>query len=103
MIDEDDEAMMRAMAKFGAIASADEKRPARPDRGSSPKARKQRAQKLRRTVDGRSLRATGRTKQFNFSCRPEIHQAASELAGREGVSLAEFMESLVENAMRGAR
>ena len=33
---------------------------------SSPKARRARETKVRSTVDGRSLKATGRTEQFNF-------------------------------------
>jgi hypothetical protein len=46
----------------------------------TPKDRKQREQKIRSAVDGRSLKATGRTEQFNFKCREGTKQRATEAA-----------------------
>jgi hypothetical protein len=53
------------------------------------------------TADGRSLRATGRTAQFNFKCLPEIKSLIHETAGSEGVTVAEWMERAMLAALRG--
>lgn len=102
--DDDDAAMIRAMAKFSAVADLDDEAPApapraRPRRPvPAPKARRRQAERLKATVDGRSLRETGRTSQFNFKCKPEIKTAAQEMADERGLTIAEFMESLIEQA-----
>jgi hypothetical protein len=63
--------------------------------------RRQRELKARSMVDGRSLRATGRTAQFNFKCLPEIKSLIHETAGSEGVTVAEWMERAMLAALRG--
>ena len=62
-------------------------------------ARKERETKVRAAVDGRSLRATGRTAQFNLKCRPEIKAAVTKVAKAEGLSIAEWMERTLETAL----
>jgi hypothetical protein len=63
--------------------------------------RRQRELKARSVVDGRSLRATGRTAQFNFKCTPEIKALVHETADREGLTVAEWMERAVLAVLRG--
>jgi hypothetical protein len=62
---------------------------------SSPRARRARETKVRNTVDGRSLRATGRTEQFNFKSKPGIKRAVQEAANKSGLTIAEWMESVL--------
>jgi hypothetical protein len=62
-------------------------------------ARKQREKQVRSTVDGRTLRAKGRTAQLNVKVAPEIKQAVSEHCEREGVSVADWMESALRAAL----
>jgi len=64
--------------------------------------RRQRELKARSVVDGRSLRATGRTAQFNFKCTPEIKSLVHETAETEGLTVAEWMERAVQAALRGS-
>ena len=66
----------------------------------APKARKEREKRVRSAVDGRSLRATGRTRQFNFMAKPDVHAAAVQLAAGEAITLAELMELLIEKAVK---
>jgi predicted HicB family RNase H-like nuclease len=66
---------------------------------ASPKARKAREQQLRSTVDGRTLRTTGRTAQFNFKCRPDIKTNAVEAAKEDGLTIAEWLEAAIEAAL----
>ena len=47
-------------------------------------------------VDGRSLRATGRTSQFATRIRPEYHKKAKLIAARDGITLAELFEKGVD-------
>ena len=63
--------------------------------------RKQREKKVQSSVDGRSLRATGRTAQFNFKCSPEIKTRVHERADSEGTTVAEWMERAMEAALNG--
>lgn len=65
----------------------------------SPKARKAREKQIRATVDGRSLRATGRTAQFNFKCAPDIKALVHKAVEREGVTVAEWMERAMQAAL----
>jgi predicted HicB family RNase H-like nuclease len=67
---------------------------------SDPKARKQKEKKIRAAVDGRSLRGTGRTEQFNFKCREEIKRRAVEAARADGITIAEWMERAIEAAVK---
>jgi hypothetical protein len=68
-------------------------------RKDTPKERKQREQKIRSAVDGRSLRATGRTVQFNFKCWAETGQRAREAAKAKGMTIAEWMQRAVDLAL----
>jgi predicted HicB family RNase H-like nuclease len=63
----------------------------------SPKkaARKDKRKKLAAAVDKRSLRATGRTEQFNFRVTAEIKTKAQEAAQAAGMTIAEWMEEAV--------
>ena len=63
--------------------------------------RKEKEKKARSVVDGRSLRATGRTAQFNFKCTPEIKALVHETADSESLTVAEWMERAVLAALRG--
>jgi hypothetical protein len=54
----------------------------------------------RAAVDGRSLRVTGRTEQFNFKCREDIKRRAVEAAREDGVAIAEWMERTIEAALK---
>jgi hypothetical protein len=72
---------------------------------SSPKktARKQREKQVRSVVDGRTLKAKGRTEQLNVKVRPDIKQTLVELIESEGSTIADWMERTLEAAlgMRG--
>ena len=57
--------------------------------------RKGQRKKLVASVDKRSLRATGRTAQFNFRATPEMKAKAQEAAEAAGLSIAEWMELAV--------
>ena len=43
-------------------------------------------------VDGRSLRATGRTSQLATRISPELHHKAKLLAARDRITMAELIE-----------
>lgn len=43
-------------------------------------------------IDGRSLRRTGRTLQFNTRVTPEFDMKLREIAQRDGLTLAEILE-----------
>ena len=47
-------------------------------------------------VDGRTLRATGRTAQFATRIKPEYHRKAKMIAARDGITLAELFEKGVD-------
>ncbi|RTL64654.1 MAG: hypothetical protein EKK41_21210 [Hyphomicrobiales bacterium] len=76
----------------------------RPQIDQSKRGRQQRQRKISQSVspaarDGRSLRATGRTAQFNFKARPELKLAAQAAADKAGMTLAEWMEMAVNAAI----
>lgn len=75
---------------------------ARERHDGSASARRARHKRLASAVDGRSLRASGRTEQFNFKCTPGLKKLAQDAAVRDGITLAEWMERAVEAAIRGA-
>jgi hypothetical protein len=79
--------MAAAKAKFGAIVD------------SSRKGRKTRQKAVASATDGRSLRARGRTEQFNFKSTPGLKKRAQEAAAAQGITLAEWMEHAVEAAL----
>ena len=68
---------------------------------SSPKKteRKQREKKARSVVDGRTLKAKGRTEQLNVKVRPDIKQALADLVEGEGITIADWMERTLEAAL----
>ena len=59
-------------------------------------ARKQREKKARSVVDGRTLKAKGRSAQVNIKVRPEVKERLLEFAEAEGVLIADWFEQLVE-------
>jgi|SoiMethySBSTD1v2_1073268.scaffolds.fasta_scaffold1123719_2 predicted HicB family RNase H-like nuclease len=76
-----------------------------PKHDNSKKGRQQRQQRIARAVDrsardGRSLRSTGRTAQFNFKALPELKPAALKAAEKAGLTLAEWMEEAVTAKLR---
>ena len=75
-----------------------------PQHDNSKKARQSRQKRIAKAVDrsatdGRSLRSTGRTAQFNFKALPELKPAAQRAAERAGMTLAEWMEMAVQAAL----
>ena len=80
------DAMRKLMGKFS---------PATPKKA----ARKQREKKARSVVDGRTLRAKGRTAQLNIKVRPEIKEALADLVEGEGVLIADWFERMVEEVL----
>lgn len=65
-----------------------------------PKARKKKEKQIRSAVDGRTLKVTGRTEQFNFKAREGLKRRVSEAAADEGVTIAEWMERAVEAVLK---
>lgn len=63
--------------------------------------RKKRKRRRENAVDGRSMRATGRTDQFNFRVRAELKDSVQRAAEDEGISVAEWMERALETALMG--
>lgn len=61
--------------------------------------RKAREKKARSVVDGRTLKAKGRTEQLNVKVRPDIKQAIAELVESEGGTIADWMERTLETAL----
>jgi hypothetical protein len=59
-------------------------------------ARKQREKKARTVVDGRTLRAKGRSAQVNIKVRPEVKERLLAFAEAEGMLIADWFEQLVE-------
>jgi len=76
-----------------------------PQHDNSKKARQSRQKRIAKAVDrsakdGRSLRSTGRTAQFNFKALPELKPAAQKAAAKAGLTLAEWMEEAVTSKLR---
>jgi len=76
----------------------------RPKVDQSKRGRQSRQRKIARSVsasarDGRSLRTTGRTSQFNFKALPGLKPAAQKAAAAAGLTLAEWMETAVNAAL----
>jgi predicted HicB family RNase H-like nuclease len=67
------------------------------------KARKNKRKQIADTVDKRSLRATGRTEQFNFRASPEMIAKVMDAAASAGVPIAEWMEDAVAAYLVGPR
>ena len=61
--------------------------------------RKAREKKVSNMVDGRKLRAKGRTVQINFKAKPEIRAALDAYLAAEKMTIADFMERTLEAAL----
>src|SRR5215510_6706878 len=85
------------------MAAARAKLAPQPD--NSKRARQSRQKRIAKAVDrsatdGRSLRSTGRTAQFNFKALPGLKPAALKAAQKSGLTLAEWMEEAVSAKLR---
>ena len=49
----------------------------------------------KKRIDGRTLRATGRTQQMNIKAKPEINELVYDLAYSEGIAMSEIVEKAV--------
>lgn len=58
-----------------------------PKQGKKRAASQAKKEKLAKSGDGRSLRATGRTEHLNFRARPEIKRAIAQHVGKGQISL----------------
>lgn len=88
----------------GAGDAAPEQPPARkrykPSNGKGAvDSRRQAERTIRAVVDGRSLKATGRTAQLNFMIRPDLKADAITAAKAAGMSLAAWLEWAIQNAL----
>ena len=68
-------------------------------RGGGYKARRKTEKKIRATATGRSLAETGRTKQFNFKALPVVHNAVTEVAAGEEITISEWMEKTLAQVL----
>ena len=68
-------------------------------RGGGYKARRKAEKKIRATATGRSLAETGRTEQFNFKALPVVHNAVTEVAAGEGITISEWMEKVLAQVL----
>jgi hypothetical protein len=50
--------------------------------------------------DGRTLRVSGRTEQFNWKCLPKLKAACVEAAKDDGVTIAEWMEEAILSKLK---
>lgn len=64
------------------------------------KARKAREAKSIKAIDRRSLRATGRNKQFNFRAREGLKDQAQAAAKELEIPLSEWMEILIDIGLK---
>ena len=84
----DDWDMAAARAKFA--AKVDTRKAARKDR----------QKRLNGSVDGRSLRATGRTEHLNFKALPEIKEAVAKAAAEAGITKSLWLEQAILAALK---
>jgi hypothetical protein len=64
--------------------------------GNTRAERKAKEDRTGKLADGRSLRATGRTAQFNFKCREDIKKRTQAIADELEIKMAVLMEDLLE-------
>jgi hypothetical protein len=64
-------------------------------------ARKDRQKRLNGAIDGRSLRATGRTEHLNFKARPEVKAAIAKAAAEAGITKSLWLERAILAAVKG--
>jgi hypothetical protein len=84
----DDWDMAAARAKFA--AKVDTRKPAR----------RNRQKHLNGAVDGRSLRATGRTEHLNFKALPEVKEAVTKAAAEAGITKSLWLERAILAAIK---
>lgn len=61
--------------------------------GKSQRAqRKSKEKKVQSAVDGRALRATGRTAQLNVTIHPDLKDAIMEYVKAEGIKIVDLVE-----------
>ena len=58
--------------------------------------RRTKEKKVHSAVDGRSLRATGRTEQLNVTIRPDLKLAVTEYVKSEGIKIVDLVERALE-------
>lgn len=63
------------------------------NRTHSAQGRQKTKRRLNAAVDGRSLRATGRTDQLNFRCSTELKERVKRAAYAHDMAIAELMEN----------
>ena len=63
-------------------------------------ARKDRQKRLNGAIDGRSLRATGRTEHLNFKARPEVKAAIAKAAAEAGITKSLWLERAILAAIK---
>jgi hypothetical protein len=63
------------------------------------KERKAREKKVSKMVDGRKLKAKGRTVQINFKAKPSLRQALDARIAAEKTTIADWMERMIEAAL----
>ena len=61
--------------------------------------RKTKEKKVQSVVDGRSLRATGRTEQLNVNIRPELKLAITDHVKSEGIKIVDWVEQVFEEKL----
>ena len=61
---------------------------------------KDRQKRLNGAVDGRSLRATGRTEHLNFKALPEIKEAVAKAAAEAGITKSLWLERAILAAVK---
>lgn len=90
----EDNAMMSAFASLNFKKSKENGPPS-----SSKAERKAREKKVAKMVDGRKLKAKGRTIQINFKAKPAIREALDAKLAAEKITIADFMERTLEAAL----
>lgn len=91
LADDSEDSMLKAKQKIAAMFS---------QKGvNGAKARKTREKKIRATVDGRSLSATGRVAQFNVRVREDVKAMIVSTAAERGCTIAELVEEIFIQAL----
>ena len=88
----DDDAVVNEMRDAFQKAWAKQKSSGKPQKSQ----RKTREKKVRSVVDGRSLKATGRTEQLNVTIRPDLKLAITEYVKAEGIKIVDLVERALE-------
>jgi hypothetical protein len=89
-----DELVARAMLRWdgkGSIKTAEERHEAE----KRIEARRKQEKPVPQKTDGRRLRATGRTEQFNIKTKPAWAAEVAQLASERGIGKAELLERIL--------